>query len=281
MPESGDPDGSGVTRLSSTGADRRLELDRRVAALVHRSMIPANQRIGNIEVVCDFRPSSGIGGDYASVHFSDERHLVVSICDVSGHGVAAALLATRVNSFVLNRVPHVEHPGQLVAALNEFVFRTFYHTGLYVTFFCLFIDLDEQTVCGAGCGHPPVLQLINQPKSIRRLDSANLPIGLFADLSPTFSMLKTPFLPGDRLVLYTDGITESVGPDGAELGVNGLERYVEESAHRPLKGFTEAIRRRVVQFREGVPADDDELLLAIAYIEGDGGSSPAAEASPA
>ena len=258
-----------MTVLSSAGAES-LERDLHVAALVHRSMIPANHRRGNIEVVCDFRPSIGIGGDYASVHFQDEQHVVAGICDVSGHGVAAALLASRVNSFVLNQAPHVHHPGQLVEALNDFVFRTFHHTGLYLTFFALFIDLDEQTVCGAGCGHPPVLHVVKHAESVCRLNSGNLPIGLFEDLSPTFSMLQSPFLPGDRLVLYTDGITESLGPDGSELGVDGLERYVAASADRPLEEFAEAIRHRVEQFRGGVRPDDDELLLAIAYLEAEG-----------
>ena len=80
-------------------------------------------------------------------------------------------------------------------------------------------------------------------------------------------MLRTPFLPGDRLVLYTDGITESTAADGSDLGVAGLERYVEESAHRPLEESTEMIRHRVLEFRGGVRANDDELWLAIAHLE--------------
>ena len=83
-------------------------------------------------------------------------------------------------------------------------------------------------------------------------------------------MLQTPFLPGDCLVLYTDGITESRAPDGSDLGVDGLERYVAESAHRPLGEFAEAIRQRVEEFRGSVRADDDELLLAIARLEAKG-----------
>ena len=219
------PDESGIPVLPSTGAERRRELDLRVAALVHQSMIPTNQRRGNIEVVCDFRPSIGIGGDYASVHFQDEQHVVVGICDVSGHGVASALLANRVNSFVLSQAPHVHHPCQLVEALNNFVFHTFHDTGLYLTFFSLFIDLEKQTVVGAGCGHPPVLHFMKDTGHIVRLDSDNQPIGLFEDPSQTCSMLTTPFLPGDRLVLYTDGISESTAPDGSDLAgrVNDFE----------------------------------------------------------
>ncbi len=273
MMQSRDRDESG-TRVPmvpmSTGAQKLLERDLRVAELVHRSMIPVNHRRGNIEVVCDFRPSMGIGGDYASVHFQDEQHVVVGICDVSGHGVASALLANRVNSFVLSQAPHVHHPCQLVEALNDFVFRTFHETGLYLTFFSLFIDLDKQTVVGAGCGHPPVLHFIKHAGTVSRLDSDNPPIGLFADLSQTCSMLQTPFLPGDRLVLYTDGITESIASDGSELGIDGLEQYITESAHRPLEQFAQAIRHRVEEFRGSVRADDDELLLAIASLEAEG-----------
>ena len=261
------PDESGIPVLPSTGAERRRELDLRVAALVHQSMIPTNQRRGNIEVVCDFRPSIGIGGDYASVHFQDEQHVVVGICDVSGHGVASALLANRVNSFVLSQAPHVHHPCQLVEALNNFVFHTFHDTGLYLTFFSLFIDLEKQTVVGAGCGHPPVLHFMKDTGHIVRLDSDNQPIGLFEDPSQTCSMLTTPFLPGDRLLLYTDGISESTAPDGSDLGVDGLERYVAESAHRPLGECVAAIRRRVEEFRGGARAGDDELLLAIAHLK--------------
>ena len=211
MMQSGDQDESGTRVPMSTGAQTLLERDLRVAELVHRSMIPVNHRRGNIEVVCDFRPSMGIGGDYASVHFQDEQHVVVGICDVSGHGVASALLANRVNSFVLSQAPHIHHPCQLVEALNDFVFRTFHETGLYLTFFSLFIDLDKETVVGAGCGHPPVLHFIKHAKTVSRLDSGNPPIGLFADLAQTCSMLQTPFLPGDQRQLFWQVDDDEVG----------------------------------------------------------------------
>ena len=147
----------------------QLEADLKIAERVHRSMIPANQRRGDLEIACDFRPMMGVGGDYASVHFQSDHRVVVGICDVSGHGVASALLATRVNSFVLNQAPHVRHPCQLVDSLNDFVFRTFRETTLYLTFFSLFIDLDRGTVVGAGCGHPPVFLYAKEEDTIRRL----------------------------------------------------------------------------------------------------------------
>jgi two-component system sensor histidine kinase ChiS len=265
----GAPLGSGeAKRPESADAYRlRLEADLKIAERVHRSMLPATERRGNLDIVCDFQPMSGVGGDYASVHFQSDRRVVVGICDVAGHGVAAALLAGRVNSFVLNQAPHVHHPCELVDALNDFVFRTFRDTGLYLTFFSLFIDLDKRTVVGAGCGHPPVFLYARREEVIQRLESENTPIGLFEDLCRTRSMLEVGFTPGDRLVLYTDGLTEATNGDGLALGVDGLERYVKESAHQPPKKWVETIRRRLHDFRGGGPADDDQLLLAICYLD--------------
>ena len=246
---------------------RRMEADLKVAEQVQRSMIPANQRRGNLEIVCEFTPMAGVGGDYASVHFQNDQHVVVGICDVAGHGVASALLASRVNSFVLNHAPRVRHPCQLVDSLNEFVFRTFYETELYLTFFSLFIDLDKQTVVGAGCGHPPVFLYEKQHDVVHRVASDNTAIGLFEPLPRTCSMLQVPFTPGDRLFLYTDGLTEVTNRDELPLGVDGLEGYFKESAHLSPTACVDEISGRVRDFREGVPVNDDQLMLVISYLD--------------
>ncbi len=78
-------------------------------------------------------------------------------------------------------------------------------------------------------------------------------------------MLQISFKPGDRLVLYTDGVTESTNRDGQELGVGGLEKYFKESARLPPRECLQAMSDRVHEFRSGVPAGDDQLLLEIAY----------------
>ena len=242
-------------------------MDLKLARVVHRSMIPSSGRRGDLEIVCDFTPMIGIGGDYTSVHFQDDQHVVVGICDVSGHGIAAALLANRVNSFVLNIAPSVRHPCEVVEALNEFIYDHFHETNLYLTFFCLFIDLEEQNLVFSGCGHPPALLYCKRKDQIIRLESENTVIGLFATLSRKCSMLKMPFERGDRLILYTDGVTEAKNPDGDILGVSGLETVLEETAHLPPKECIDSIIRLHNEFRRDLPADDDQLLLGLSFVE--------------
>ena len=224
---------------------RRLEADLKVAERVHRSMIPASRREGDFEISCEFIPMIGVGGDYASVYFQSDRRCVVGICDVMGHGVASALLATRVNSFVLSQAPSVRHPCQLVEALNEFIYRTFRETDLSLTFFSLFIDLETKTVVGSGCGHPPVLVYDNQNHVVQRLQSENTIIGLFEDLSSTCSMLEIPFTRGDQLLLYTDGLTESTNQAGVH---SVLMVWNDISRNRRICHQADASKRSVAGF---------------------------------
>ena len=246
---------------------KQLEMDLNLAQVVHRSMIPSSGRRGDLEIVCDFNPMIGIGGDYASVHFQDDQHVVIGICDVSGHGIAAALLASRVNSFVLNIAPSVHHPCEVVEALNEFVYENFQETNLYLTFLCLFADLDEQSLVFSGCGHPPSLLYQKKEDQIVRLQSENTVIGLFETLSRKCSMLKIPFKRGDRLLLYTDGVTEATNPNGEILGMSKLEAILRETVRRSLRESIDSITCLLSEFRADHPADDDQLLLAVSFLE--------------
>ncbi len=145
------------------------------------------------------------------------------------------------------------------------MYRTFSHTHLYLTFFCLFIDLERQTLAGAGCGHPPPLLYSRERGTITRLDSENTVIGLFEHLSSACAMQDIPFRQGDRVVLYTDGITEAVDADGTMLDVDGLEKTLRDVVHLPPNESFDALMQRLRAYSNGLAPDDDRLLLSISY----------------
>ena len=249
----------------------QMVTDLALAEQVQRSMIPRSERRGDLEVVCRFTPMIGIGGDYASVYFQSETRVCASICDVTGHGIAAALLASRVNSFVLGKASSVRHPCEVGESLNEFICDTFADAGLFLTFFCLFLDLEARSLVYAGFGHPPVLFYSKQTKTVRRLDSENTMMGIRRDMFRRCSMLTLPFEPGDRLLLYTDGVFEARDARGRSLEIEGLEGYFRETAHLPPGENMAAMVDRVEAFRGGVPPADDQLLLTLSFVEGSTG----------
>lgn len=247
---------------------RQIEADLKLAERVHRSMIPRSQRRGSLEVVCRFNPMHGIGGDYASVFSQTDTSVVASICDVTGHGIAAALLASRVNSFVLDAAPSAGHPCEVGEALNGFIWDNFRETGLLLTFFCLFLDLESQSLVYAGFGHPPVLLYSKRNRAVTELDSENSMIGIAREMPANCSMPRIPFEPGDRLLMYTDGLTETTNAAGEFLDVAGLRRTFQDTAHLSLEDSVASIFGRVEAFSDGSPAADDQLLLALSFLGG-------------
>ena len=254
---------------------KQIEADLELAERVHRSMIPRCERRGDLEVACSFTPMIGVGGDYASVFFQSDTKVVVSVSDVSGHGIAAALLANRVNSFVLSQAPATHHPCQLGESLNSFFYEFFRETKLFVSFFSLFLDLKAHCLTYAGFGHPPVFLYSKLKDTIERLDSKNTYVGLAEELVLECSMLTIPFEPGDRLILYTDGITDSENVRGEQLEIERLQALVYEHAHLPTNEHVDVITDSIERFREGADPLDDQLLLAVSFVEdgagGDGG----------
>jgi serine phosphatase RsbU (regulator of sigma subunit) len=243
----------------------KLDIDLMMAEQVHRSLIPVSERRGNLDVACHCSTVIGIGGDYASVYFQDDTHVVATICDVSGHGIAASLLAGRVNSFVLNEAPRVQHPCQIVDALNKFISEYFGTTGMYLTFFCIFLDLEHRFLIHSGCGHPPALLYSKRKNTVEQLESENNIIGIIK-VPRVCSMLKTPFEVGDRLILYTDGITESRNVRGEFLGVEGLIHHIKKCVQLSTKNCVKSIINKVEKYRDGNPANDDQLLLALTFM---------------
>jgi serine phosphatase RsbU (regulator of sigma subunit) len=244
-----------------------IPADLELAERIHRSMIPQNGRRGDLEIACSFIPMIGVGGDYASVFFQSDNKVMVSVCDVSGHGIAAALLASRVNSFVLSQAPALRHPCQMGESLNRFLFEFFRETSLLVSFYCLYLDLKDHSLTYAGFGHPPVFLFSKSTQTIKRLDSENTLIGVTEEFVQLCSMLTIPFEPGDRLILYTDGITESENQLGKQFEIEQLQGLVSESAHLSAKEQVDTITDRVEQFREGLDPQDDQLLLAVSFVE--------------
>ncbi len=247
----------------------QMEADLRLAERVHRSMIPRSERRGDLEVVCRFTPMHGVGGDYASVFFQTDTRVGASICDVSGHGIAAALLASRVNSFVLNMAPGAAHPCEVGSALNAFICHNFEETNLFLTFFCLFLDLESQSLLYSGFGHPPVLLYSKRDGRVTQIDSENAMIGIDEGGTQNCSMLRVPFEPGDRLIMYTDGLSEARSAAGEFLDIGGLKRLFQDTLHLSMEEGVADIFHQIEAFRDGSPVADDQLLLGLGFLGGE------------
>ncbi|MCH9023356.1 MAG: serine/threonine-protein phosphatase, partial [Planctomycetes bacterium] len=137
----------------------QLEHQLEIAAQVHESMLPKPVTHPKIDVDIRYLPIEAVGGDYCQVRIPQPDTCYITMCDVTGHGIGAALMATRVSSEVRHFILDMLEPKQIVSELNSFIMNDFADTGLFLTFFAVRIDLKNRTLTYSGSGNPPALLL--------------------------------------------------------------------------------------------------------------------------
>jgi sigma-B regulation protein RsbU (phosphoserine phosphatase) len=251
-------------------ADLAAELERRqdelqhdldIAQKVHQSLIPRSSHGEDLIVAVRYRAMRGVGGDLCAVLPRPDGVTFIAVADVTGHGVAAALLATRVVAHLRRLCEGATRPTEVLVGLNEFMLAHFSHTGLYMTTMLAWVDATAGRLRLAGAGHPPAL-LWRKTGGVARLGSQHTLLGVLPRLAPEAVEIDVPFQRGDRLLLYTDGITEARNLSGRFLGLSALEQILRDTAHDDIETAVEAVVARTALFRRGDP-EDDVLVLAV------------------
>jgi len=206
--------------LSATRENQRWKLQ--LASQVHRSLMPHPFRDPRIWVDVRYMPIEEVGGDYCQVRFSDRQRLYITISDVTGHGVGAALLAAYLSSEVRQSILYGREPRDVVRSLNTVVCDHFIETSLYLTFFVARIDLSDRTITWCGAGHPSPLLARRGGAAVETLDSQNPMIGISPDVLADDPEQTLSLGSGDRLLFYTDGLPETCDAEGQRLGTGGL-----------------------------------------------------------
>ena len=238
---------------------REIEAELSLAARVQQSLAPRSLVWNNIAVECYYNPAHTIGGDFGVVLPHGEESLSLLVCDVSGHGIGAALMANRIYSESMHELERKTGPGSLLRRLHNFVHDRIGLDGFYFTMAVgRFAQRGRRMTFAAG-GHPPAILISNGRLCL--LDSQNGILGCLAETAPSESADEIELGSGDRLILYTDGLTEVFNQREEMLGVEGLEQLVRQSAKRALPEMRQAILDGVASWSHGPLADDVSLVI--------------------
>ena len=214
-------------------ANQRMKSDLEVAAKIQKSLLPkAPPDVAGVNFAWLFKPCQELAGDIINVFVLDEQQVGLYILDVSGHGVAAALLSVTLNR-VLSPVPsphsllkqHVERsryrllpPAEVAEQLNR-QFPMDPTTGQYFTLLYGILSLQTREFRYVCAGHPGPVHLSGSGEPVI-VETQGLPIGFFKDA--IYEEHSITMKPGDRLYLYSDGITEAMNENGEEFGKGRL-----------------------------------------------------------
>lgn len=241
---------------------KRADADLLLAKLVHESLLPMPVRTEKLDVDIKYVPIDRVGGDYCHIDMVGDRYAVLTICDVSGHGVAAALLASRVNSHLRSQDLVTPDPWFITNDLNDFLVTHFGETGLFVTFLAAVIDLSEMTVRFCGAGHPGPIIVHPDARPPTVIKSVHLPVGVTRHFHREPRVISIPLTPGDRIVLYTDGLVEFVNDQGKLDRIDSMVDVVASTASAGLFEWGDALLAQLAAKRIGKPQDDMTLMLA-------------------
>jgi sigma-B regulation protein RsbU (phosphoserine phosphatase) len=239
---------------------KEIEEDLALAARVQQSLAPKPLVWGGLRVEAYYEPVRTIGGDFGLVSPLEEEHLNLLVCDVSGHGVSSALVANRIYTETIARLGSGAPLPEMLRSLNRFVMQ---HIGSSLFFFTLAaarIDRDARRMVFAGAGHPPAM-IARAGREPRLLESRSMILGVLPDAVDPEGTLDVDLDRGDRVVLYTDGMTDVFDVRGEMLGVPGVQKFVGETSLLPFAEMKQGILDRVAAWREGPPSDDVSLVL--------------------
>jgi phosphoserine phosphatase RsbU/P len=239
---------------------KEIEEDLVLAARVQQSLAPKSMVWGGMRVETFYHPVRTIGGDFGLVSPLDEDHLNVLVCDVSGHGISSALIANRIYSETISQLNNGAPLGDMLRQLNHFVIQNIGSSLFFFTLSVARVDRSGRRMVFAGAGHPPAM-IVQPGEEPRLLESRSTVLGVLPDAVDAEATLEVQLDAGDRIVLYTDGITDVFDSQGKMLGVAGVQGFVRETAMLPFHEMNKAILDRVAEWREGPPADDISLVL--------------------
>lgn len=225
------------------------------AARVHYSFLPAPINNDQIDLAVHYQPVQTLGGDFCSAFWISDQRLMICMCDVTGHGVASALYAARINSFVLSHAASAAHPCDLLTRLNRFLVEHLGDVGIYSTFFSTCLDVQNMQLTYANAAHPPPLCHCNASGESRILESETTLLGVGLISMDQCQHRSVPLQSGDKLLVYTDGLVERIGLNGLGGAIQRLRRFTQEHAWRDSGDFN----AQLVAFSYaewGIPHDD-------------------------
>jgi sigma-B regulation protein RsbU (phosphoserine phosphatase) len=237
----------------------KMKAELRLAAQIQLDLLPKDcPKLSGYDIAAKTIPAEQVGGDYFDFVCSQQDRLVLCLGDVSGKGLPAALLMANLQATLRGQAMLTPVPRECLLRANRLLFNST-SPEKFATLFYAVLNPESGSFCYSNAGHErPVLLKKNQ--EVRFLGTGGLPLGMLEDWA--YEDECEQLCPGEMLVIYSDGIGETVGANGEQFGAEGAVNVIKASAHLSARELVEtmlsAVRRHAAN-----PTQSDDMTLVV------------------
>jgi sigma-B regulation protein RsbU (phosphoserine phosphatase) len=232
---------------------RELDTARRIQMGLMPKEVP---RVDGLELAAHYVPMTAVAGDLYDFARLGPSCVGILVADVAGHGVPAALVASMVKLAFTTESVHASDPARVLSAMNRIICQNV--EGTFVTAVYAVIDAAGGTVVVASAGHPPLL-LSDGTGAVLESAARGFMLGLSPDA--TYENETWPWRPGDRILLYTDGLTEARNPAGEFLDTERVAGWLSSSDAVHASAVAERLLSNLAKWRGAAGFDDDVTFV--------------------
>lgn len=242
----------------------RLERELELAAVVQRNLLPGDlPQFPDYHFAAYLQPARQVGGDFYDVLALDEEHVGILIADVADKGFHAALFMAVSRTLFYQEGQHSLSPAAVAQTVHRGMLGVAKSADAFVTAFYGVLHRPSGRLTYVRAGHDR--PLLYQPgRDVSKLMGNGRFLGMWSEL--TLAEYTIQLVPGSRLVLYSDGVTDAVNPADERYGVDRLQRVVQKNGDLPAAALQEYIAADVARFCQDAPAFDDLTLLVVEAV---------------
>jgi sigma-B regulation protein RsbU (phosphoserine phosphatase) len=239
-----------------------LQQDLEIARKIQSRLLPPKPDLRGYDFEVYYQPAGEVGGDFYDFLPMEGGRMGLLVADASGKGLAGALLMVEARAMIRAMASVTSSPREILAGVNRVLLRDL-EKGRFVTAFFALLDPAKRTLTMANAGHTPLLLCREVGKTIIPYAPRGLVLGVVPDAKFTDTLLEEtiPLYPGDRFLIFSDGVSELMNPVSEEFGMERLETWMRVNAHMWSEDAIRTLTDALEHHRAGQMQSDDITIL--------------------
>ncbi len=247
--------------------NERKDDEIRHAERIQRNVLPSSYEAENVRIEGCITPARQLSGDYFDIIELGSDRVGIAMGDVSGKGVPASLTMMAIINSLRVLAHKVRRPNEMLTLLNQSLFES--ETSIedffqYSTSFYAVLDLRSLRMSFSIAGSEKPLWWHADQRFLSQLDGDGLPLGMFSNTR--YSIERIQLEPNDRIVFFTDGVTDATNPEGARYGRQAFSNSVEKNCLKGDGSLINALLNDVAEFQRGAAPVDDIAIMVVEVL---------------